>query len=92
MDRFVNRSATNPACSPTKRMPLVSAKQGCVTAKQCAIPFLKSFYERGGQLFCRCCNVDVDHIRKYTITECLGRAEEDVLPSNQGSMAWVVDT
>ena len=64
-----NRTAP-PSSSPppSPKRPAVEAKQGCITAAARAIEFGKTnFYADGGKLFCKSCNVVVNHIRKDTI-------------------------
>ena len=55
------RPATTP---PLPKKPKASDKQGIVSATIRAQEFGENFYESGSTLFCRPCNVVVDHCRK----------------------------
>ena len=67
MDRFVTR--VSPAiCSPPLAKKHKSAKQGDLTAKQRSLQYVGSvFYSDGGRMFCRSCNMVVDHTRKSVV-------------------------
>ena len=70
MDRFIKRAVPSgsTASSPPAKRPTPAAKQGKVTAAQRALEFGKAnFYADGGKLFCRSCNIVVDHFRKNTV-------------------------
>ena len=71
MDRFVKRPADKPA-GPSSSKRSKQAKQGNVTALTRVAEFGKSsFYADNGKLFCRACNLVVDHTRKNTLTRHL---------------------
>ena len=71
MDRFVKRSLPDhirPATTPPlAKKPKHSDKQGIVSATFRTQEFGENFYESGSKLFCRPCNVLVDHSRKSVI-------------------------
>ena len=46
---------------------MLNAKQGGVSASSQGQEFGASFYESGGKLFCRPCNVVVEHHRKSVV-------------------------
>ena len=71
MDRFLKRPADGEASpSPSKKMKK-DAKQGNISAAFRAQEFKTHFYESGGKLFCKTCNVVVDHTRKFVIKQHL---------------------
>ena len=78
MDRFLIsnankrfRSDCNEA-TPTSKKPRSCSKQGNVTASVRVAQFGKKlFYEDSGKLFCRPCNLVVDHYRKDTVAKHL---------------------
>ena len=66
MDRFLKCPRANELSSPNNcvvpsKKPKPCAKQGDVSAAYRAQEFGSHFYESGGKLFCRPCNVVVDH-------------------------------
>ena len=71
MDRFLKRPAVgSPSGSLTSssKRRSVAAKQSNVTALVRVAEFGKdTFYADAGRLFCRPCNLVVDHIRKHTV-------------------------
>ena len=75
MDRFLlsrpNSSSNSRQSSPTQspsRRPSAAAKQGKVSALVRVAEFGRDkFYADGGKLFCRACNVVVEHVRKCTV-------------------------
>ena len=71
MDRFVKRSLPDhirPATTPSlAKKPKPSDKQGILSATLRTQEFGVNFYESGSKLFCRPCNVVVDHSRKSVI-------------------------
>lgn len=71
MDRFLKRPApptlVNDVISPKSKKPNLSAKQGDVSAAFRAQEFSSSTYASGDKLFCRFCNVVIDHHRKFII-------------------------
>ena len=70
MERFLKRAA--PTASGSLSPPSKKSKQGQVTAAQRAREYGSTkFYADGGKLFCRPCNVVVDHIRKFVIDQHL---------------------
>ena len=73
MDRFVIRSASPVTVtdSPPSKRAKPNPKQGKVSAKQRAASHPRFFYCSGSTLFCRPCNVAVDHVRKSTIDDHL---------------------
>ena len=73
MDRFLKRPRANELSSPNNcvepsKKPKPCAKQGDVSAAYRAQEFGSHFYESGGKLFCRPCNVVVDHVRKSVVS------------------------
>ena len=77
MDRFLKRPAPTstdsspPRCtlSPASKKPKTSDKQGNVSVSFRAKEFGPDFYESGGKLFCRPCNMVIEHHRKSTVTK-----------------------
>ena len=69
MDKFVKRVATPPVNSaPAKRRALASAKQGNVAARsRCSEYSSGVFYVDSAKMFCRPCNMVVDHTRKSVV-------------------------
>ena len=71
MDRFLKRS--NPSSStdvlpPAKKRKSASSKQGNISAKMRAAEYaLNTFYCDAGRMFCKSCNVLVDHVRKSVV-------------------------
>ena len=91
MDRFLKRPApsssganSSPSSSPLAKKPKVSDKQGNVSASFRAKEFGSDFYDSGGELFCRPCNMVIDHFRKCVIKKhidskvCIGGVLYDV--------------
>ena len=80
MDRFLksvhessSASSSVDTQSPSKR-PSPAAKQGKVSAAVRVAEFgSDKFYADGGKLFCRACNVVVEHTRKSTVQRHLSR-------------------
>ena len=90
MDRFLKRAtpSSSPAAAPSAKRPATAAKQGCKTAAQRAFEFGKTtFYADGGKLFCRSCNVVVDHFRKDTVEKHV-KSKKHVAKA----LATIVDT
>ena len=78
MDRFLNSNANKMSRSdsdevtPASKKPLSCSKQGNVPASVRVAEFGKKlFYEDSGKLFCRPCNLVVDHYRKNTVAKHL---------------------
>ena len=68
MDRFFKRPVPGPAELPASKKPKVSAKQGDIAVQQRCLQYVGGiFYADGGKMFCRCCNVVVDHVRKSVV-------------------------
>ena len=61
-----NEPVSSPSC--TCKKPKSCAKQGDVSAAYRAQEFDSNFYESGGKLFCKPCNVVVNHVRKSVVT------------------------
>ena len=62
-----NSRQSSPTQSPSRR-PSAAAKQGKVSALVRVAEFgSDKFYADGGKLFCRACNVVVEHVRKCTV-------------------------
>ena len=70
MKRFLIPSASAPALKRSNSTNSGS-KQGNITAKERANNFGSDFYCNDDKLFCKACNVVVDHIRKSTIVDHL---------------------
>ena len=71
MDRFLKRSAPSDTSlsPPTKKLKSL-AKQGKISALQRVREYGKeNFYESGGHLFCKPCNIVVDHVRKFVVDQ-----------------------
>ena len=68
MDRFLKRTdhPVSPVV-PAPKKPKVSLKQGVISASFRAQQFVVYFYESGGKLFCKSCNLVIDHHRKFVI-------------------------
>ena len=68
MDRFLKRTEhpVSPGL-PAPKKPKVSSKQGVISDSFRAQEFGVSFYESGGNLFCKSCNLVIDHHRKFVI-------------------------
>ena len=68
MDRFLKRTEhpVSPVL-PTLKKPKVSSKQGVISALFRAQKFVVYFYESEGKLFCKSCNLVIDHHRKFVI-------------------------
>ena len=75
MDRFLNSNANKRSRSDSDEVTPASKKprkQGNVPASvRVAELGKKLFYEDSGKLFCRPCNLVVDHYRKYTVAKHL---------------------
>ena len=64
--------SSNSVWSPCNKKSSVSAKQGNATANVRVEEFGRDlFHGEGGKLFCRPCNLVVDHYWKHTITKHL---------------------
>ena len=66
MDRFLKRpcSSNLSSHSPAAKKPMVSSKQGSVSAAIRVAEFGRDkFYVDAGRLFCKYCNVVVDHVK-----------------------------
>ena len=68
MDRFLKRTEhpVSPVLS-APRKPKVSLKYGVISASFRAQEFGEFFYESGGKLFCKSCNLVIDHHQKFVI-------------------------
>ena len=68
MDHFLKRTE-HPVLPvlPAPKKPKVSSKQGVISASFRAQEFGVYFYENGGKLFCKSCNLVIDHHRKFVI-------------------------
>ena len=73
MDRFLKKRPIDGGCPSSSKQPSSKkAKQGNVSAAQRAREYASGkFYESGGKLFCRSCNVVVDHVRKSIVDQHL---------------------
>ena len=73
MDRFLlKRSIPSSSQSPPTKRSKSSAKQGRISAAQRVREYGKDkFNESGGKLFCRACNVVIDHVRKFVLDRYL---------------------
>ena len=77
MDRFLKRpapistvSSTNRSTlAPAAKKPKVSDKQGNISASFRAQEFGSNFYESGGKLFCKPCNMVLEHQQKFTVNK-----------------------
>ena len=68
MDRFLKRMEHRVSpVFPAPKMSNVSSKRGVVSASIRAQEFGVYFYESGGKLFCKSCNLVIDHHRKFVI-------------------------
>ena len=76
MDRFLSKRPldANVVCQPSSKKPSPAAKQGKVSALVGVAEFGRDkFYADGGKLFCRACNVVIEHTRKNTVERHLTR-------------------
>jgi len=65
MDRFVVKRPITVSSSAASSATRKKARQGDITAKQRAKQYPKGiFYEDDRKMFCRVCNIVVDHVRK----------------------------
>ena len=79
MDRFLSkrpRSASDSseprATQPPSKKPTPAAKQGNISALVRVAEFgSDKFYADSGKLFCRACNVVIEHTRKNTVEKHL---------------------
>jgi len=82
MDRFLSkrpRSASESrATQPPSKRPTPAAKQGKVSALVRVAEFGRDkFFADNGKLFCRACNVVIEHTRKNTVERHLqGKVSE----------------
>ena len=70
MDRFLSKRPLNAdvVCQPPLKKPSLAAKQGKVSALVRVAEFGRDkFFADDGKLFCRACNVVIDHTRKNTV-------------------------
>ena len=70
MVRFLSKRPpdANVVCQPPSKKPSPDAKQGKVSALVRVAEFGRDkFYADGGKLFCRTCNVVIEHTRKNTM-------------------------
>ena len=98
MDRFLKRPRANELSSPNNcvvpsKKPKPCAKQGDVSAAYRAQEFGSHFYESGGKLFCRPCNVVVDHVRKSVVSDPHTRdliylVNAVIISQNRGWRIW----
>ena len=74
MDRFLKRS--NPSSStdvlpPAKKRMSAASKHGNISTKMHAAEYAPTtfigLYCDAGRMFCKCCNVLVDHVRKSVV-------------------------
>ena len=76
MDRFLSKRSPNAnvVCQPPSKKPSPAAKQGKVSALVRLAEFGRDkFYADGDKLFCRACNVVIEHTRKNTVERHLKR-------------------
>ena len=82
MDRFLLKrsypsssgSGEPSSTQPPSKRPSIASKQGNVSALVRVAEFGKDkFYADVGKLFCRACNVVVEHVRKNTVERHLTR-------------------
>ena len=68
MDRFLKRTEhpVSPVLLAPKK-PKLSSKQDVMSASFRAQEFEVYFYESGGKLFYKSCNLVIDHHRKFVI-------------------------
>ena len=59
MDKFLSKTTR----------PSVTSRQGHLTAKDRAREYPTILYEDGGLLFCRPCNITINHVRSSTIKD-----------------------
>ena len=79
MDRFLSKRPPNAnvVSQPPSKKPSPAAKQGKVSALVRVAEFGRDkFYADGDKLFCRACNVVIEHTRKNTV---LPRRSRDFL-------------
>ena len=78
MDRFLSKrppsANDNVLSQPPCKKPSPAAKQGKVSASVRVAEFGRDkFYADGDKLFCRACNVVIEHTRKNTVERHLKR-------------------
>ena len=79
MDRFLSKRSLglSSVSQPPSKKPSPAAKQGKVSASVRVAEFGRDkFYADGGKLFCRACNVVIEHTRKNTVERHLTRKVE----------------
>ena len=71
MDQFLKRPANGDASPSPSKKPKKDAKQGKISAAFRAQEFKTHYYESGGKLFCKACNIVVNHTRRFVIKQHL---------------------
>ena len=73
MDRYLKRPANGEASPSPLKQPKKDAKAKArkISAAFRAQDFKTHYYESGGKLFCKACNVVVDHTRWFVIKQHL---------------------
>ena len=68
MDRYLKRTE-HPVLPvlPALKKSKVSSKQSVISASFRAQEFGLSFYESGSKLFCKSCNLVIDHFRRVLL-------------------------
>ena len=74
MDRFLSKRLLSSVSQPPSKKPSQAAKQGKVSASVRVAEFGRDkFHADCGKLFCRACNVVIEHTRKNTVERHLTR-------------------
>ena len=71
MDRFLKWPALGDKSQSHTKKPKSDAKQGNISAAFRVQEFKAYFYDSVGKMFCKSCNVVVDHTRKFVVKQHL---------------------
>ena len=71
MDRLLKRLANGEASLSSSKKPKKDATLGKISAAFRAQYFKTQYYKSGGKLFCKACNVVINHTRRFVIKQHL---------------------
>ena len=79
---FLKRSAPGDTSPSLAKKPKSDTKQGDISAAFRTLEFKAYFYDSGRKMFCKSCNVVMDHIRKFVVKQHLDSKKHNEKAAN----------